>query len=104
MRNATQIHAVISETTKELLDEHVRTTGVEKGEVIEEALRHHLQALHALPADMIIHPKLVVTRESGEAILDELETGTPTKALRDLMRDGDSGAPRERRPFAISIR
>lgn len=89
MRKETQIHAVISETTNELLDEHVRTMGVEKGDVVEEALRHHLQALHALPSDVIIRPKLVVTRESGQTILNELDTGTPTKALGDLMRDGD---------------
>jgi hypothetical protein len=89
MDKETQISAVISETTNQLLDQHVRATGAEKGHVVDEALRHHLQALHELPADVIIHPKLVVTRKSGEAILKELETATPTKALRDLMRDGD---------------
>jgi len=89
MRKETQISAVISETTNELLDQHVRATGVEKGHLVEEALRHHLQALHELPADVILHPRLVVTRKSGEAILSELETASPTRALRDLMRDGD---------------
>jgi hypothetical protein len=33
--------------------------------------------------------KLVVTRKSGQAILKQLKTGRPTKALRDLMRDGE---------------
>jgi len=89
MRKETQISAVISETTNELLDRHIRATGIEKGHLIEEALRHHLQALHALPAEVIVHPKLVVTRKSGEAILSELGTARATKALRDLMRDGD---------------
>ncbi len=32
---------------------------------------------------------LVVTRKSGEAILKQARTGKSTKALRQLMRDGD---------------
>jgi hypothetical protein len=44
--------------------------------------------------DEVIHPRLVVKRKSGEAILKQIETGRPTKALRRLMRDGDSGASR----------
>ena len=89
MDKETQISAVISEMTNQLLDQHVRATGAEKGQVVDEALRHHLQAMYELPADVIIHPRLVVTRKSGEAILKELEKATPTKALRDLMGNGD---------------
>jgi hypothetical protein len=48
-----------------------------------------LQALHELPADVIVHPKIVVTRRSGAAILKQMRSGKATKALRDLMRDGD---------------
>jgi hypothetical protein len=50
--------------------------------------------LQELPADVIVHPRLVVSRKSGEAILKKMEADRPTKALRELMRDGDSGAPR----------
>jgi hypothetical protein len=89
MQDETQISAVVSRTTKELLERHVRATGVKKGHLIEQALRHHLQALQEVPADVIVHPRLVVTRKSGEAILKEMEKGKPTRALRDLMRDGD---------------
>jgi hypothetical protein len=84
-----QISAVISETTKELLERHVRATGVKKGYLVEQALRHHLQALQQLPADVIVHPKLVITRKSGAALLKEIEKAKPTEALRDLLRDGD---------------
>lgn len=84
-----QISALVSHATKELLERHVRATGVKKGHLVEDALRHHLLALQELPADIIVHPRLVVTRRSGEAILREMEKGKPTKALRDLMRDGD---------------
>jgi hypothetical protein len=84
-----QISAVISETTKELMERHVRATGVKKGHLVEQALRHHLQALQELPADVIVHPRLVVTRKSGAALLKEIEKAEPTEALRDLLRDGD---------------
>jgi hypothetical protein len=87
MKNATQISAVVSRTTKDEMERYVRATGVKKGHLIEQALRHHLQALRELPADVIVHPRLVVTRQSGEVILRQIEEGEPTEALRDLMRD-----------------
>ena len=89
MEQETQISALVSRTTKELLERHVRATGVKKGHLVEQALRHHLQALQELPADVVAHPKLVVTRKSGEAILKQIAKGKPTSALRDLMSDGD---------------
>jgi hypothetical protein len=89
MEKETQISAIVSRTTKELLERHVRATGLKKGRLVEQALRHHLQALQELPADFIVHPRLVVTRESGAAMLEEMEKGRPTKALRELLRDGD---------------
>ena len=87
MDKKTQISALVSRTTKELLERHVRATGVKKGHLVEQALRHHLQALQELPADFIVHPKLVVTRKSGAAMLKRMETGEATDARRDLMRD-----------------
>lgn len=89
MEKETQISALVSHATKELLERHVRATGVKKGHLVEQALRHHLQALQELPADVIIHPKLVVTRKSGEAILKEIKKAKPSEALRALLRDGD---------------
>ena len=68
---------------------------MKKGHLVEQALRHHLQALQELPADVIIRPSLVITRKSGETILKRMETGKPTRALRELMRDRDQGASRE---------
>jgi hypothetical protein len=89
MSQDTQISALVSRTTKELLERYVRATGMKKGRLVEQALRHHLQALQELPADVIVHPRLVVTRKSGKAILDQIERGKPAQALRALMRDGD---------------
>jgi hypothetical protein len=89
MNKETQISAIVSQSTRDLLERHVRATGVKKGHLVEQALRHHLQALQELPADVIIHPKIVVSRRSGAAILKKIKAGKATKALRDLMRDGD---------------
>jgi hypothetical protein len=37
----------------------------------------------------VIRPKIVVTKRSGAAILKKMRTGKASKALRDLMRNGD---------------
>jgi hypothetical protein len=85
----TQISALISETTRDLLEKHVRATGVKKGHLVEQALLHHMQALEELPAEFIIHPRIVVSRKTGAAILEQMKSAEPTPALRKLMRDGD---------------
>lgn len=87
MERETQISAVVSRATSELLERHVRATGVKKGHLVEQALRHHLQALQELPADVVAHPKIVVTRRSGDAILRQMESGKSPAALRRLLRD-----------------
>ncbi len=89
MERETQISAFVSRATWELLERQVRATGVKKGYLVEQALRHHLAALERLPADAIVHSKLVVTRRSGEVILRQTRSGKSTRALRDLMRDAD---------------
>ncbi len=89
MAKETQISAQISETTREIMEKHVRQTGVKKGHLIEQALLHHLQALDELPAEYIVHPRLVVSRKTGERMLRQADSAEPTPALRKLMRDGD---------------
>jgi hypothetical protein len=89
MAKETQISALISETTRGLLEKHVRQTGVKKGHMVEQALLHHLQALDELPVEFIVHPRLVVSRKTGEQLLRRAKTVEPTAALRELMRDGD---------------
>jgi hypothetical protein len=61
---------------------------VKKGHLIETALRHHLQALEELPLDAVVHPRLVVTRRSGEEILSRIRSPRPTNALKKLMASG----------------
>jgi hypothetical protein len=82
----TQISAFISDTTKELVERYVEAHGVKKGHLLEEALLHHLQALRELPADLIVPPRLVVSRESFERVAGLVEQPRePTQAMRDLM-------------------
>ncbi len=89
MEKETQISALVSPATREMLERHVRASGVKKGHLVEQALQHYLVALEQLPADVVVHPRLVVTRKSGEAIVKQARTGKPTKALRALMRGAD---------------
>ena len=89
MAKEVQISAIVDATTKDLLDRHVRATGVKKGHLLEEALRHYLHALQELPLDVIVHSRLVLTSAAGDVVRDEIRRGKPTKALRDLMRHGD---------------
>jgi hypothetical protein len=89
MSKEVQISAFVDATTKDLLDRHARATGVKKGHLVEEALRHYLQALQELPLDVIVHSKLVLTSASGHVVRNEIRRGKPTEALRDLMRHGD---------------
>ena len=89
MAKETQISAQISESTRELMEKRVRQTGVKKGHLVEQALLHYLQALDELPAEYIIHPRIVVSRKTGEQMLRPAKKVKPTPALRKLMRNGD---------------
>ncbi|HEX9700159.1 MAG TPA: hypothetical protein VGD06_11920 [Acidobacteriota bacterium] len=89
MAKGTQISAQISDATRDLMEKRVRRTGVKKGHLIEQALLHHLQALDELPVEYIIHPRIVVSRNTGEEMLRKADSVEPTPALRELMRDGD---------------
>jgi hypothetical protein len=89
MAKDTQISAQISAATRDLMEQHVRRTGIKKGHLVEQALLHHLQALDELPAEYVIHPRIVVSRKTGAQLLRRAEEVRPTPALRKLMRDGD---------------
>ena len=83
-KNSTRISA----TTRERVARCVRQTGIKMGQLVEQALLHHLQALDELPAEFIIHPRIVVSRRTGEKMLRQAKSTAPTPALRKLMRDG----------------
>jgi predicted DNA-binding protein len=89
MSEETQISAVIADATRERLEKHARATGVKKSHLVEQALLHHLQALEELPVEYIVRPRIVLSRESLRQLIEQMESAKPTRALRDLMRDGD---------------
>jgi hypothetical protein len=89
MAKDTQISAQISKATRALMEKHVRRTGVKKGHLVEQALLHHLQALDELPTEYIVHPRIVVSRKTGEEMLRRARSAEVTPALRELLRDGD---------------
>lgn len=87
MASQTQISAYISNTTKSLVEEYTEHYGVKKAHLVEEALLHHIQALRELPSDLVIPPRVVVTPEDGETILQRVKSPRkPTTAMRDLFK------------------
>jgi len=85
-----QISAHVSAETKALVERYTRAHGIKKGFLIETALLHHLEALQEIPADVIIPPRLVVSRASGEALVDRLATPSePTPAMKKLFTEAD---------------
>jgi hypothetical protein len=91
----TQISAYISESTKQRVERYAEAHGVKKGHLVEEALLHHLQALHELPADVVIPPRLTVTAKSFDKVAKLVDKPRkPAAALRDLM----SGKPVDGEP------
>lgn len=81
-----QISAIVSRTTKDMLEEMVRARGLKKGHLVEEALRHHLQALQELPEDAIIPSKVVLAPDALRKVVREIHSpGAPPPALRKLM-------------------
>lgn len=84
-KSSTQVSAMISAETKERLERYAKAHGLKKGFLIESALLHHISALESLPADVIVPLRLVVSRESGDAILDEIaKPSAPTAAMKEL--------------------
>ena len=88
----TQVSAVISSETKERLERYARAHGLKKGFLIESALLHHISALESLPAEVIVPPRLVVSRQTGERVLKKIAAPEePTAAMKELFEDGSDG-------------
>jgi uncharacterized protein (DUF1778 family) len=86
----TQISAFVSAATKDQMERYTRATGVKQNHLVEEAIQHHLLALRELPADIIVHPRLVLSKKSGRAVMKRLKhPAKPTAKLRTLMARGD---------------
>ena len=86
MGQASQISAHVSRDTRSLLERYVAATGIKKGHVIEQALRSYLAGREAIPEDVTIPPRVVVTRASGERVFRRMTNPRPTETLRRLLR------------------
>ncbi len=85
-----QISAHLQRTTLLRLERHARLTGTKKGFIIEQALCHHLEALEALPADVVTPAVITVDKASTKRVLRRLtKPQAPTKALIALLSDHD---------------
>lgn len=83
--SVTQISANISRETKDRMEAFVRERGLKKGHLIEAALQHYLNAMDALPPDVVIPPMLWVSRETGERLLELIDSPPePTPAMKAL--------------------
>jgi uncharacterized protein (DUF1778 family) len=84
----TQISAYISKETKMLVEQYVKSRGIKKAFLVESALLHHLQALKELPIDIVIPPRIVVSRKSGDAIMELLENpAAPTEDMQAIFKN-----------------
>ena len=88
MSTNTQVSAYISEETKAQVEAYVKSHGVKKAHLIEEALQHHLQALREIPEDLIIPSRLVLTNEAMAKVVERIAgEDQPTEALKSLFRE-----------------
>lgn len=89
MANEVQISAFVSKSTRDLLEQESKSTGVKKAHLIEQALLHHFNAIHTIPAEYIIPPRITVPKESAKEFLKLLKGRNPSPRLKRLMRDGN---------------
>jgi len=83
--DVSQVSAVIADTTRERLERFAKQHGVKKSHLIETAILHHLAALEELPADVVVPPALVLSREEGADLIRRIEQpAPPTPALKAL--------------------
>jgi len=83
--NKTQISANISLTTKERMEKYAKAYGLKKAFLVETALLHHLNVLDEIPLNIVIPPGIIVTKESGDKVIESIQNPPePTKALKAL--------------------
>jgi hypothetical protein len=89
-----QISAFISDETKEKLERYAEAHGMKKGALVEQALLHHLQALHEMPRDIVIPPRIKLSEASFTKVARFVrKPRKPTKAMRKLVAGKLRGEP-----------
>lgn len=92
-----QISAYVSVGTKKKLDELARARGLRKAFVLEQALQYYFRSLEELPEEAFLPPRLVLSQQSFEALVDLVENPpAPTGEMLELMHgDPDSTSPED---------
>ncbi len=86
--NTTQISANISLSTKQRMEKYAKAYGLKKAFLIETALLHHLNVLNEIPLDIVIPPRIIITKESGERMIESIQQPPePTEAIKALFDD-----------------
>ena len=86
--NTTQISANISLSTKERMERYAKAYGLKKAFLIETALLHHLNVLDEIPLDIVIPPRIIITKESGKRVIESIQKPPePTEAIKALFDD-----------------
>ncbi|CAN2041389.1 Ribbon-helix-helix protein CopG domain-containing protein [Candidatus Magnetomoraceae bacterium gMMP-15] len=81
------ISANISFETFKLMEHYVHQKGIQTSILLENAILHYLQAIDYLPEDIIIPPKIIVSKTCGENLLKCIENPSkPTKAMKALFK------------------
>ncbi len=81
-----QISAHVTETTRWKLDRLSKARGMRKAFVLEQALLYHFRALEELPEEAFLPPRLVVSRNSFDKIVEVVDKPPyPTHAMQELM-------------------
>jgi uncharacterized protein (DUF1778 family) len=87
---AKQISVKISESTRELLENFAKNTGIRKGFLIEQAVLSYIRALEQLPADVFVPAKIVLSPAAATRIVKHCtRPPKPRRQLRRLMSDED---------------
>ena len=72
------------------MDRLSKTRGIRKAFVLEQALLYHFRALEELPEEAFLPPRLVLSQDSFDKIVEYVDNPpSPTKAMQELM-DGVS--------------
>ena len=67
------------------MDQYIVKKGIQESELIENALLYHINALLELPEEVIVPPKIVVSKETGMKLRELLENPPePTDAMKEL--------------------
>ena len=91
MSGRVQISASVSAETRALLEQVTEASGLSEGEVLEEALGLYLDAVRALPSDVLIPGRLMLAEASAQRVAEVLASSrAPTDAMRALLAgEGD---------------